>query len=582
MALAELRSVVGRFLSSDRPEVLCVSGSWGVGKTHAWRQLLRDASQAGRFTASSYAYVSLFGVNSLAELRQAIIGNAVARLDIEQDASLDTLRRFLAAPKDEGARTLAGWRKRPKEEALGLAPAGVKGLQIASNMGFINKILGDTSTALFLSVRNRVVCIDDFERRGSGLSINDVLGLASMLKEHRGCKVAFLMNDQAMDEDGQEEFRLHLEKVVDTFFRFVPAPAEAAEIAFPSPSPTMAKVAERCTALGLTNIRILQRIGRFVEQLSPALEQLDASVLEQALATVVLFCWVVYDPAHAPSIEYLSKRDTLAYQDREERDKLTPDELRWEETLQAYGFGHIDEFDRTLLDGIRNGIFDAAQIGRIAHDLHRAAVARRHETAFHDAWRVLHSSFNDDQEACLDGLYRSYFENYEHISAMNLDGTVRLFKELGRPQAAQEILRHYVERRTDPAVFDLASNLFGSEVKDPDVVAAFGARLRTVATSADPREVLKQLAGRRGFHPDEVKAVATLTADDFRMLFKFLRGTERDRVIEWCITAGRVVGPEADVLGALRAISACARQALEAIAGESAINRWRVRRFLNA
>jgi hypothetical protein len=29
---------IRRFLSSDEPEVICVSGQWGVGKTFAWNR----------------------------------------------------------------------------------------------------------------------------------------------------------------------------------------------------------------------------------------------------------------------------------------------------------------------------------------------------------------------------------------------------------------------------------------------------------------------------------------------------------------------------------------------------------------
>ena len=41
---------------------------------------------------------------------------------------------------------------------------------------------------LFARVREQLICIDDFERRGKGLEPKDVLGLILSLREQRNCK----------------------------------------------------------------------------------------------------------------------------------------------------------------------------------------------------------------------------------------------------------------------------------------------------------------------------------------------------------------------------------------------------------
>ncbi len=62
----ELRS----FLNSHNPGVFVVRGSWGVGKTHLLDEVVKEnrLSWEGR----NYAYVSLFGTDSLEELRENI------------------------------------------------------------------------------------------------------------------------------------------------------------------------------------------------------------------------------------------------------------------------------------------------------------------------------------------------------------------------------------------------------------------------------------------------------------------------------------------------------------------------------
>ena len=65
---------------------------------------------------------------------------------------------------------------------------------------------------LFASVRNQLICIDDFKRRGEGLKPKDVLGLISSLREQRNCKVVLILNYEHLDEEARQEFETHLER----------------------------------------------------------------------------------------------------------------------------------------------------------------------------------------------------------------------------------------------------------------------------------------------------------------------------------------------------------------------------------
>jgi hypothetical protein len=76
VSIALIESEIQRFLSAAEPEVLCISGHWGVGKTFAWNRFLSDAKAKQKIALKRYSYVSLFGVNSLDErnLRKAAAG----------------------------------------------------------------------------------------------------------------------------------------------------------------------------------------------------------------------------------------------------------------------------------------------------------------------------------------------------------------------------------------------------------------------------------------------------------------------------------------------------------------------------
>ena len=57
-----LRKEIIRFLKDPTPEVLCIRGKWGVGKTYTWESLLKEVGKD--VALQSYSYVSLFGLDT--------------------------------------------------------------------------------------------------------------------------------------------------------------------------------------------------------------------------------------------------------------------------------------------------------------------------------------------------------------------------------------------------------------------------------------------------------------------------------------------------------------------------------------
>jgi hypothetical protein len=147
---------IRRLLSTTETEVICISGRWGVGKTFAWRHYLEEArTRKGGIALPRYSYVSLFGINSLDDFKYSIFLNTVDAIPVvgEQDAKNKSNNLLVRAK---------GWGKQ------------VLSLQRVSA---VKDKLGDISALWFPSVKQTIVCIDDFERHGDNLSIKDVLGL---------------------------------------------------------------------------------------------------------------------------------------------------------------------------------------------------------------------------------------------------------------------------------------------------------------------------------------------------------------------------------------------------------------------
>src|ERR1700676_823135 len=164
---ALIQGEIARFLKSSDPEVLCINGAWGIGKTFLWQTELNKAIASGSVALHRYSYASLFGISSLEALKMTIFENATG------------------IQSGKNAFVEKGWKLFKQNREL------------ATAVPYVGKVLEKAGPLYFSMVKDQIICIDDLERRGANLSVGDVLGLVSFLKEQRKCKVILLLNDQA-------------------------------------------------------------------------------------------------------------------------------------------------------------------------------------------------------------------------------------------------------------------------------------------------------------------------------------------------------------------------------------------------
>ena len=236
-----------RFLSSAEPEVLCVTGRWGVGKTFTWNHYLKLAQDAKIVALDKYAYVSLFGRNSLDDVRTAIVENTVDSRIVGKTPDLASFTS-LFAQAESNAKLITKFAR--------FFPGAAQYVESAHR-------------ALFLTVRNQIICIDDLERAGPGLDTRNILGLISSLKEERTCKVKILFNQEELSgPSNQKDFSAQLEKVADTIMTFEPTPTELTDIAVDKSAPFAAWLVKNTQTLGIVNIRFIKKIETFCRRIT--------------------------------------------------------------------------------------------------------------------------------------------------------------------------------------------------------------------------------------------------------------------------------------------------------------------------
>ena len=551
MSIALIEKEIRRFLLSDKPEVICVSGHWGTGKTFAWKRLVNEAK--GRIALKSYSYVSLFGVNSLDEFKYAIFENSVHSSDVGVEPSLKTVQSNATAVANHFGR---------------------KSLRFLQQIPLIKNYVGGLGPVWFLSVNETIVCVDDIERKGKGLSVRDVLGLVSLLKEQKRCKVCLILNDEAL-EDEQEDFRRYFEKAVDTTLNFAPSAAECAHIALAPDTKTGKMLAEDCILLGIRNIRLIKRIERAAHDLEVMLREFDDQVLRGVIHSLTLLGWSVYEPATAPTPDYLKRRVNDLFGPKD-KDPVPDREAAWNALLDAYSFLGMDEFDLVLLEGTRSGFFDPSLIRKHAMEMHKKVQAAKSDNSWEEAWRAFHDSFSENQEQVLDTIYRSFSKDVQHRTLLDLNGIVWLLKGLGRPEQAAETIKTFVASRGDNRrVFDLNIYPFRDKIDDPDVIHAFEEKYAAIPDEQDLTAVLLSVANRHGWSEEEISTLSGMSVDEYYAIFKAHDGDELRKIIDACLQFDRILSTS----NPMREISRRAKEALKRIGQESPINALRVRKY---
>ena len=272
MSLAIVRSEVNRFLAASEPKVLALKGHWGTGKTYTWKKLVREYAREKTLPTEKYTYVSLFGVDSLKNLKFLLFQQAVANSEIGSEASIASFR----------------------ENAAGLAQTlARKGFTFFTKLPWLRNISNELRSLAFLSIRKYLICIDDLERKGDGLSVKDVLGLISQLKEEKGCKIVLILNDDGLESDDQAQFLRNREKVIDVELRFEPTAGECASLALDLDNEVDSRIAECVASLGITNIRLIFRIKSLIQLLLPVISATGSEVeaLHKAIHVVALLAW---------------------------------------------------------------------------------------------------------------------------------------------------------------------------------------------------------------------------------------------------------------------------------------------------
>lgn len=309
--------------------------------------------------------------------------------------------------------------------------------------------------------------------------------------------------------------------------------------------------------------------------LSKSLSKYNKEVLNQALHSLVLFSWSYYSKSdEVPNLDYIKK---IGYQMFGLGEKeLSQNEKLWQSILSEYNFRETDEFDLVIAKAVETGYVDEIALNKEAEKINNQVIAKKSISSFSETWRLYHDSFDNNEEEVIREIYDSFQKNTKFISPANFNGTVRLFRYLGRDKEANELIEYYIETRKDEKrLFDLDEYPFATEIDDKTIIDKFSEIRDKSKENRTIKEVLEAIAGRNSWGGDDTNVLVNASVDDYYNLFKSERGPHLELWVNTCLKFGRFTNAsEKD-----KQIAGNATAALLKIASESNINARRVTKF---
>ena len=182
--VANLEKRLLGLINNEDHFAIALTGEWGIGKTRFWNNFYEK--NHANFKTKKYAYVSLFGIESLESLKFEIALKS----------------HSTSQKKDNFSFIKKGFQK--SLDAIDFSKIEGKGIALSLSKGMV-------SSAVSSMITDTVVCIDDIERHSDKLDIKDVMGLVNQLNLEKKCKVIVILHEGKAEQD----FIEYKEKVFD-------------------------------------------------------------------------------------------------------------------------------------------------------------------------------------------------------------------------------------------------------------------------------------------------------------------------------------------------------------------------------
>lgn len=496
-----LKEQIRRFLSTDTPEVLAIKGDWGVGKTYCWDKHIEALK--GECALKSYAYVSLFGINSIDALKQTTFLNTIDTKTIGEKTSMKTHSKL--------------WADRLKSIKFPFLNDYISGF---------GEVFNSVSQ---LAVKDTIICFDDLERKSDDLSIKDFMGLVSFFKDRKNCKVVLLLNEDAADETF-EDYKKYKEKIVDRQLHFQPTAEESFDTMFGLDFEFRDYVRDCCIGLNITNKRVITKIVEHTKDFLLLVDNFDEEIKKQVIHSTIVLSWCYYchgaDTDNIPEFDFVNRSGLR----KEDEDRCwTKDKTKqWNNLLNSYGYQLSDEIDLVVARGIEQGFIDSGSLIPLCHLKQKEIDLIKSNANWEDAWKLFHGSFDANEEEVAKAMEYGLRDIADSTSCTQYSSGLKVLRELGQDQKADDLIDVFIEaRKGNPETFNVDSITANPFSIDDE---KFKEKLRKAYLEFKPkptvRAILKKRKDSNSYNLSEVEILNELSTDQIEEMFRAFKGEE--------------------------------------------------------
>ncbi|EMR3660312.1 hypothetical protein E8R97_002733 [Escherichia coli] len=417
--MESIESFLKNFLVSDH-RVAVIKGDWGVGKTHYWNSFYTKHSEGLDFNA--YSYVSLFGVNSIGDIKKALYHCATPINE----------KKYKELILSETDRTMIryrngfwGWLKYNSLSKFLI--------HFGKNDFFGFKTDNLLSSLEYKFVNNYLVCIDDVERKGNSLEVKEIMGVIDELARRKGCKVVLILNeDNLHDETAKKQFLEYREKVIDVEIKYDPTPEKNLRKVFYETDSDFLLLKVLANDLGIKNIRILNKIKTSLVNLRNELSLAEDKVRESFINRLVLFSVVYY--SGVPGVDYALFKESIKNThvfDHMLDDKKDDSVYSFINSLDVIYERAEIAFDDDIDFYLKNGYLSTeSNIRGIIEEKNKQYKEHKALCDVNNVWDIFSDSFKDNESEFISKIKCVINDNLSHIPVAHFIGLIDILNRL--------------------------------------------------------------------------------------------------------------------------------------------------------
>lgn len=501
--MTDFNKVLDFFFTSEN-RVIVIKGDWGVGKTYFWERYYRN--NKSKLSKVAYSYVSLFGKNSVNDIKREIFHYATP-LDVDKyNAMLNGQNQNINGKFLSKIKSFAKYNRASKLiiKYLDNTTFGFRAGPLISALeyGFISEY---------------IICIDDLERKGNALEIKEVMGLVDELARKKNCKIVLIFNEKNLkNEDEEKQFSEYREKIVDLDVMYNPSIADNLGKVFLPQNKNRKHIEKIVHDINLRNLRILNKIKTTLDTFDEYFNVAVEGTRQDFAKRVTLFSTVYYSGVDYVTYEDFTREMNAGLRgimDIDEQDKTPAMEFfdKIDITNRETGRKFDEDIDFYLINGY---IKPQSRIKEIIKSSDKEYANIEINNRIANVWSIYTESFESNDAYFISEIESLLKDNLQSIPLSRLGSLMDMLEALG--VNCDKYVDEYVRGLTEKDIESLKIEAwFDIHTGFEKLTTALNSKISYYEPKASIEEILTRFSASDSYNSRDVIELNVFTEDDY-------------------------------------------------------------------